>query len=432
MEHYHCTHCGHHFEHAPQDGIACPNCHWSSSVTREEAPEVSRAPEGPRPARARESKPEGAWVWAAAGALILLFLAVSLFVWRYVLRQDRLLQKIETKNAEVIAAQAPELNLSQEEREILDRRLVLDSPPPLTEEDREILGRRLPLGSSLIQGLSTPPWDAKQFEAFLKSEEAKYRLPFEWSYRRKLLALFKRHYLAAAQAFEAKDYLRGRDEWIRALTFPVYYEDLAKHRGVALTILRPYINDTLAKIGTMNVMLTEKDVFGTEEKIRASYDVLLDLLQKGSWEEADAKFVELDRMLRTFGNSEKVFLPPAFPSELGRVDPDIQQVILGQANLPAPAQRDWEAFRGDLKAKEAIVRERIPGVLEAAREKYQGALTHIKNGNWREAKELLRTLDAPESLARDAKEKITVLNKVLKSSSTGETAGRLDSGGQTS
>ena len=233
-----------------------------------------------------------------------------------------------------------------------------EAPVPLTDSEKEILERRVPLRTPKVQGLATPPWDEKQFDAFLKSQEAQYQLPFEWSYRRKLVRLFKAHYLTAAAAFDAKNLLKARDEWIRSLTFPVYQGDIQKHRGVALTMLRPYVNDTLSRIGIMNAKLTEGEIYATEEKIRSSYETLLDLLKKESWEEAGAKILELQKDLEEATQAWKPVVPPPLPQEVSLIDADIQAVLSAQVAPTEPAIRDWQLLQEDLTAKEKVVQSR--------------------------------------------------------------------------
>ena len=48
-ERFVCSHCGHHFDAPPQETIVCPNCFWSTSVKKEEAPVT------PEPAPARQT-----------------------------------------------------------------------------------------------------------------------------------------------------------------------------------------------------------------------------------------------------------------------------------------------------------------------------------------------------------------------------------------
>lgn len=433
MEKYLCSHCGHQFESVPSENLVCPNCFWSTSVKKEG--EKAAAPNVPQesPSPVTSNSPRR-WLGVGMTFFTLFLLGIFLFASRHLQKQNEILRTIQVKNAKVIASEAPELALLPEEREILNRNVPVEPESALTDSEKEILSRRVPLRSRAIQGLSIPPWDEKQFEAFLKSQEAQYRLPFEWSYRRKLLQLFRRHYLVAAQAFDARDYLKARDGWTRALAFPVYQNDIRKHRGVALTMLRPFINDTLSKIGTMNILLTEKNTYEKEEKIRSDYEALYDLLQKYSWEEAGAKLLELGKELEGIGKSpaETPNAPPPLPKEISLVDPDIQEVLLAQVAPVQPGVRDWDSLGQDLAMKEKILQSRLPGALEAVRKQYQEALVFINNGSWKEARELLQKIDFPEALREDVQAKIKILNKSLEKNSAESAALSLDSGKKTS
>jgi len=409
MEKYLCSHCGHRFESASAENLICPNCFWSSSLKKEGE---KSAPEAPRQ---KLSPPAhfSPWRWLGVGLGILLLGGIFLFASRHLQKQNEIIQKIQVKNAKVIASEAPELALLPEEREILSRNVPVEGDVELTDSEKEILGRRIPMKSRLIQGLAAPPWDEKQFNEFLKAQETQYRMPFEWSYRRKLMQLFRQHYVVAAQGFEAKDYLKARDEWIRSLAFPIYQNDPKKHQGVVLTMLRPSINDTLAKIGTMNAFLTQKSGYEKEEKIRSDYDSLYELLQKSSWDEASAKLLELRKELSEIQRSpeaENIPLPP-LPQEVSLIDPDIREVLLAQTAPAASAVQDWTSLDQDLTAKEQILKNRLPGTLEMIQKQYQEALDLIRDGNWKEAKELLQKIDFPPALREDAQAKIKILDK---------------------
>lgn len=429
MEHFTCTHCGHHFETEPSETLICPHCFWSTSVKKTE--EVSGAAPSPEKSALSASIPSSRsprlLFWAGGGFLGLLLVGVSIFAVHHLEKQDKILKSIEVKNSQIIASEAPELALPPREQKILSRKISLNPERELSDSEREILNRRIPFRTRLAQGLSTPPWSEEQFEAFLKGEESHYKIPLEWSYRRKLKKLFKEHYLPAAQAFEAKDFLKARDEWIRSLAFPVYRNDAQRHRGVILTMLHPYVNDTLSKIGMMNVLLTQKDQYGKELKIQESYDALLDLAQKHSWEEANAKVLEIENDLKEIEQAPPSVSPPPLPKEIPLIDSDIREVLLAQAAPAQAGSRDWEALREDVAVKAKVLQSRIPGTLGVLQKQYEEARAFIENQNWREAKALLEKIDFPEELADDARAKIKILNRWLEKDSAAAPSQSLDS-----
>ena len=407
MEKFVCTHCGNHFEHEPAESLVCPKCFWSTSVKSEKEETATKTVAlEPEPSR-------GTWFWGGGVLFILLLVAVSLFAVRHVKKQDEILQKIETKNAQVIATQAPELALGPEQQAILERVVSLEPQRPLTDQEKEVFGPRFSLRSRGSLGIPTPPWNEKEFETFLKAQEAHFQVSLEWSYWRKLKQLFNQHYLPAAQAFEAKDFLKARDEWIRSLTFPVYGNDIRKHRGVVLTMLRSFVNDTLAKIGTMNASLVGSELYSAEGKVKGAYENLLELLEKQSWEEANAKVLELNGWVADAEKLPKAVAPPPLPKEVAQVDSDIREVLLAQVSPTQSTVPDWDGLRQDLAAKEKAIRGRLPGTLEAASKQYESAVSLIKNKSWQEAREELEKIEYPEEFARDARDKIKVLDQLL-------------------
>jgi len=375
-------------------------------------PSASGGEEGGEVGSLERGEPPRGWLWSGGVLFAFLLLGVSIFAFRHLKKQEEILHKIESKNAQVIASEAPELTLAPEEREILNRKVSLEAAPILTGPEREILRHRVVFRPRPPQGIPTPPWEEKQFDEFLEGEQLKYQVPLERSYRRKLKQLFRDHYVPAAQAFEARDFLKARDEWIRSLRFPIYKNDVAKHRGVVLTMLRPFVNDTLSKIGAMNASLMGKELHANEEEIKSIYEGLQDLLAKDSWEEANAKVLELTKRLEAIEKPPRETTPSPLPQEIAFVDTDIQEVLLAQAAPAQPSLPDWGALREDLRAKEEVVQNHLPGGWETVRKQYEEARLLLQNRNWREAKELLQKIDSPEALAEDARAKIAIIEKL--------------------
>lgn len=427
MEKFVCNHCGHKFEHEPAENLACPKCYWSTSVRPEKnlfengsggdtsSPIPFRtAPQNIEPLVPLEPRNFGPILrWAGGILFVLLFMAIISFAWRHLRKQDEIIKKIETKNAEEIATRAPEMMLTPDKQEILNRVVTFDPQRPLSGKEKELLGPRFIFRSRGARGIPTTPWTEKEFETFLKTQQAHYKITLGWSYERKLREIFKTHSVAATHAFEAKDYLKARDEWIRSLAFPIYQDNVPRHRGVVLTMLRPYINDTLAKIGAMNTSLMGSDLAGFESKIKSDYDHLTSLLKEESWDEANAKILELKIKLQEAGKQVQPSTPPALPPDISKVDTDIREVLLLQvapAHVSAP---DWDTLQQDLAAKERLIQSRLPGAVDEALSNYQAAQLFIKNKSWEQAREELRKIDVPEEWAQDAREKIAVLDQLM-------------------
>ncbi len=426
MERYDCANCGHHFEHEEQETVICPSCFWSSSVQKEQKDQKElkeqKEPKGihREPPKSVSTltfpreEPNRLWPWAVGILSVFILAGVALFAFSHLRKQDEILHKIETKNAQVIATQAPELKLSKTEQDILARSIPLNADRPLTENETALLAPRLPIRSrNSTEGIATPPWDQKQFEAFLKETQAQYKIPLEWSYRRKLIQLFRNHYLAAAAAFEAKDFLKARDEWIRSLAFPVYHNDIRKHEGVVLTMLRPFINDTLSKIGAMNASLMGSQATSQQDKIRAGYQTLTEFLDKKSWDEANAKILEIQKLMEGIDSVPRPVSLPPLPAETVQIDPGIQEVLSAQIAPIQPAIPDLSVLRQDLAVKEKVIQSHLPGSLDDIHKQYEEGLTLIKNGRWQEAKGILQKIEFPEELEADARAKIEILNKLI-------------------
>ena len=417
MEKFVCTHCGSHFEQESAASVICPKCSWSTSVQKEietmKIPGGSPKPGFPNTATVENETSRDPWTWGAGILFVFVLIAVSFFALRHLKKQNEILQKIKSKNAQILAAEAPELTLGSNEQQILNRAVSVQAQRPVTDPEKEILAPRFAFRSRGAQGIPTPPWSELEFGAFLKAQEAQFRMTFEWSYRRKLTQLFKQYYLPATGAFEAKDFLKARDEWIRSLTFPVYQNDIRKHRGVALTMLRPFINDTLAKIGSMNASLTGNDRYALEGKLRASYNDLTDLLAGQSWEEANAKVLDVKNLIAEAEKAPPAANPPPLPKEVALVDQDIREVLLAQVAPAETSAPDWDTLRADLAVKERVIHSHLAVSLEVASKQYESALALIKNRSWAEAKEELTKIDYPEELAQDAQEKIKVLDQLM-------------------
>ena len=63
-----------------------------------------------------------------------------------------------------------------------------------------------------------------------------------------------------------------------------------------------------------------------------------------------------------------------------------------------------------------MIQSRLAEVLEGIRKQYEEALALIKTGNWPEAKEILKKIEYPETLAQDARAKIKILDKLTSAS----------------
>ena len=156
MERFICTHCSHRFESTPQEGISCPHCFWSTSVKREEdlTPEVE-SKEVPQEVSGETNPlglPSPRFLFWVGGSLVLLLLILFLGRSCDFQKKEKTIKTEKSESASKVTLEAFELTLLPEEREILNRRLAVESKGALTESEKEILAGRISL-RSLLSGI---------------------------------------------------------------------------------------------------------------------------------------------------------------------------------------------------------------------------------------------------------------------------------------
>lgn len=429
MKPYHCTNCGRDFEAEEKEIIECPQCYWTSSVkAADEAGE--RKPAAPT-APVRERKAARPFNWGKTAGILLLAAAVGgvIYFLPAILRTTASLMPGEKKqpaieikmpgaapsNAQSETAPAA---LTAEEEALLLRKADIAVTVQPDENQQRILSRDVPFKTGVIERLPSQVWDFALFEKTLDEQIARYKVGLPRSYRKKLEQHFQETYQAGADDFMEGRLLDARNAWVRTLAFPLYSQDLQKHRGVALTLLRPFINDVLSKVGAVNTMLVDSGLRSQEQQIRTAYQEFRQLLIAGSWQESISKADNLLAQIRSFEsqNTSSAQAPP-YPQEITGID---QGIAVSLFDLLKPAQAstaDLTLIVQDVKQKQETARQLIPANRAAQIQLYEQGLEAIRLSNWQAAESALKQVAFPENLKQDAAQKLKLIQKVSASKS---------------
>lgn len=442
---YACSHCGKKFEAEEKDILECPGCFWSTSVKKEEDAESSSFSFAAPPAVKKDfSFPIASFLLIAAVLLIgsLLFSFFSPFLKKESIQTSdakppavktsdirgekpalikfdfKKLSKKEPSNetpshppGKTVASAVP-APLLPEDTNILNRRLDISADRAVSDEESKILKKRASFSSGTVEKIPSEAWTMEEYKKMIAQQEKFFQVPLPGSYKKKLYDLFKNKYVAASDAFKEGNLLKARNLWAESLTYPIYANDIKKHRGVVLTMHRAFINDTLSKIGAINNSLSEGKARGKEQEITGLYTELLADIDKSAWPEAYGTAVKLQQKLDVFEKSAQADSPiETYPKSVGQVDESIRATLFDLLNVPPPSQADLEPIERDLLLKRKVIESFLPANLEPVKLQYQEALDLIGQSRWTEAESKLKTIAFPISLYQDAQEKIKVLRK---------------------
>lgn len=445
---YICTHCGRKFEAEEKDVLECPGCFWSTSVKREEdaRAEIQGGPSE------KASKPSFSFVmpslpWkpilVGIAGIAVLFILIKLAVpvmGKIAERRQASKENASSGNNESAPAKkesgkknaVPSANagqpaasgdlaaLSPEDQAVLARRVQMNLEREISEEEQKILSNRAVFKSGFSEKLPSQAWTMENFKEMVAQQEKFYQVPLPRSYKGKLYDLFEKKYLAGAEAFKAGNLQLARNLWVESLAFPVYANNPEKHRGVVLTMLRPFINDTLSKIGAINGASVEKGVRAKEQAVVVEYEKLFSLIEKKAWPEALASIGDLNRSLAQFGNPTSLAGgPEEYPAGIAQVDRDLQYSLRALLTVQPPALSDLEPLRMDAQRKKRVIEGLIPENVKAMQQKYDEAMDALARGDWAASEQTLKEVDLPADLYLDAQDKIQVLKKLLGRTLTG-------------
>ncbi len=419
---YYCTHCTHRFSGEDKDVVECPKCFWSSSVKKASEVDLLAKTKHTKKAESKTLKKSG------KGIFLFLFLGltgIGLFFFftksespsdhRKVVSSEIVASDL-LKNAKNVAKPLPaevvQPEISQEELAFLSSKLTYEEIVEKLEIDPS-LKKGVSFNLGLVEKLPSQPWGLEQFEDMIEQQEASYKVPLTKSYKKKLKEQFETYYLVGKQSFEAGDYLRSRDEFVKTLAFPIYANDIKRHRGIALTILRPFINDTLSKIGALNTMLVDKNLRSIEAQIQSEYQSLLQLIEAKSWDESMKKIKMIQAMMNDL-QSKKLneMRAPDYPQPLIGLDPSIGASL---ADILQPSQTllsDLNPLNQDLVKKYSKIESLSEPFLKKQLEKYNRAASAFDEKAWFDGQNLLNEMKDPSFLAEKAKEKLKKMQEL--------------------
>jgi hypothetical protein len=180
-------------------------------------------------------------------------------------------------------------------------------------------------------------------------------------------------------------------------------------------MLRPFINDTLAKVSAMNQSLAGRGKRVQEEALSASYQKLGTLITQKKWTEALAAVDQMTSGVDLLRKSAKVQeSPPQYPASFGTIDPDLQRPLM-DLMAPGPSSvADLQPLQQDLVEKKEVLETFTEAYVKNALAIYRAALGLIREEKWQEAAQSLGSIQGPPALQQDAAEKIAILGKILK------------------
>ncbi|HOW59483.1 MAG TPA: hypothetical protein PLO78_07150 [Candidatus Omnitrophota bacterium] len=318
----------------------------------------------------------------------------------------------EGKSGKISAKEIP-LSLSVQEKEILNQEAVvaLDRVPEPAEQ--EILNRTVQFQTGWVESLPSVTWTLSQYQKMIQEQEHLYKMPFSRSYKGKLEDLFTKKYLGAADVFAKGDVLAARNLWVESLIFPPYSTDLRKHRAIALTMLRPFINDTLAKIRAMNQSLSEKEQRAEEQTLTGAYQNLAGLIGQKKWDDAIAAIDQLVPLVAELQKKSKLpHPPPPYPASFGMIDQDLQRPLMDLMTANPSSMANLQPLQQDLVEKKEILETFTEGYVKHVMENYRKAMELIRQEKWQEAINVLESIQGPRVLQEDAARKAAILKKM--------------------
>lgn len=323
----------------------------------------------------------------------------------------------EKKNPVLLTKSSPDaLVLSAQEKEDLYRQMTVQADRDPDSAEQKILSHAAQFQTGGTENLPSVAWTLSQYQTMIADQERFYKMPFARSYKNKLTDLFKTKYLAAADAFTKGDILMARNFWVESLAFHLYSTDLRKHRAVALTMLRPFINDTLAKIRVMNQILSDQSLRLEEKSLTAEYQNLLSLIGQKKWPEALTAIETLTTQMMTLQQRAKQPNPlPAYPSTFAMIDQDLKPVLLELMTVNPSTLADLQSLQQDLVEKKEVLETYTKAYVDHVTGIYHNALELIRQEKWQEAMKQLETIPGPRVLQEDAARKVAILRKKITS-----------------
>lgn len=418
-----CTHCGHQFELETKEGALCPSCGWSSSVVFAAELESGKKEDANAKRSASSHWMIGFLFFLAKAAGILL--AAGLLIGGIILFLNRLnLQEggkppRPTSKSEILVGSNLNLpekgkpaSLSAAEKAVLDSKLNLPEKAVVTDQDLKLLQRSIDWNVGDVEKLPSGNWSLQQFKEYIELQEKKFKMPLPRSYKKDLEELFEKTYATAYDFFLAGKLLESRNAYVAALAFPVYANDVRKHRAVVLTMFRSFLNDTIAKIGALNFALARRGVSGQIDQAGMIYGALQQQILAEEWTQAMASIQRLENLLPSSASRGSVVQAPPYAADFAKVDADMQPSLTNLLQVPA-WPLDMAALQGDLSVKKMILEPLIDSRRKSSIQSYDRAAEKIQIQAWDEAAALLKKVEVPEDLKQDAEQKLNLIEKLI-------------------
>ncbi len=273
-----------------------------------------------------------------------------------------------------------------------------------------MLQRAVDLRAGNVEKLPSVNWTADQFKQYVEAQEKQFHMPLPRSYKKNLQELFQQNYAVAYNLFLAGKLQQARDAYVASLGLPVYENDVRKHRAVVLTMLRSFVNDTIAKIGAMNFALARQSSSGQDEQVGSAYAGLQQQIRSSQWSEALESIKKIQAILPESSVGAALQAPP-YTKGFEKVDADIQPVLYSLLQVPAWTF-DLNELKADLEVKKSLLSQLADPDRKSSIESYGKAIEKIQSKSWNEALALLREVKSPVELKQDAEKKISLIDKL--------------------
>jgi len=426
-----CTHCHHQFELETLAGAVCPSCGWSSSVVLASELQDEKI-------LTKEKKKSKAPHWlfgflifclkiaALVGVVVLLVIGVRSFLKNG--SSDAKPKSSQTSNLSGFFSKKKEAAssisiqpdaalplagaLSAEEQASLAIALDVSDEPVLSDQDLKLLQRAVDLQAGVVEKLPSASWTLAEFKDFIEVQEGKFKMPLPRGYKKDLAELFEKTYATAYDHFLSGRLLQARDAYVASLALPVYLNDLRKHRAVVLTMLRGFLNDTIAKVGALNFALARQGTVSQSEQAGAEYARFQSLILASKWGDAMTSLHKLEALLPANPQAGLVTQAAPYGPEFAKVDTDVQPSLTRLLQVPA-WPFDVNALKGDLSVKKMILAPLTDSERKPSIQKYREAMRLIQSKSWTEAAKLLKEVKSPEDLAQNADDKLKLVERLI-------------------
>ncbi len=398
----------------------CPSCGWSSSVVpaSELAQNKSQNPK-------KKTMPDAVSWLPGFIFFVLKFLVfaclLALLVWGSIqfLNSHRA-QSEKFQNQKVsqninlnVSAPKPAapLALSTDELALLNSKIKISPEAQLEDSDQKLLQRAVDLTAGNVEKLPSSSWTLEQFKQFVEKQEKIFHMPLPRSYKKSLEDLFQKTYASAYDLFLSGKIQQARDAYVSSLGFPVYDNDVRKHCAVILTMLRSYVNDTIAKIGSLNFALARQSSNGLTEQIGAAYAGVHSKFGRINGLKLLSSIEKTEALLPDPQAMTAILQAPSYAVGFEKVDRDIQPVLMRLLQVPAWAF-DLNELKSDLDVKKALLLKLTDPDRKISIENYNKAVEKIQAKAWGEAIIFLNGVKSPQELKQDTDQKINLIKKL--------------------